>query len=79
MNFKRPRNIDDNLPSKITRDLGVASRKILQLKAEGFGFTIRLERKQINRPFIQLDLEGAGIRKHVVVGAHTSKYSVDRT
>jgi hypothetical protein len=79
VSFKRPRYIGNDLPSRITSDFGVASRKILQLRAKKVDLTIRLEREKINGPFIQLDLERARIRKHVVVGAHTSKYPVDRT
>lgn len=65
-------------PSSITNDLGVASRRILQLKALVFSLNSKNHRRN-NWPLVQLYLEGAGVRKHVVICTHSGKNSVNGT
>lgn len=63
------------LPSKMTIDFGVASRSILQLH-------LMVSQNQWRHvmehsPFVQLDLEGAGVGEHVVVRTHTGQDRVN--
>lgn len=62
-------------PSRITNERGVASRRILQLKSEANASSVCLLFSEVMHgssfaPFVQLDLERARVREHVVVRAH---------
>ena len=60
----------------MTRDFGVASRRILQL--------VRVDEYIVQQyameiiPLIQLDLEGTSIGEHIVIRAHAREDSVHR-
>ena len=67
---------DLNIPSRITNDLGVASRRILQLRQMSDDSK---PSSRWNIPFVKLDFESTGIGKHIVISSHPGQDSINRT
>jgi hypothetical protein len=69
-------SIGTGVPSRITRDFGPPSRKILAHCSNKVSIAIRDKAKSTH--FIQFHLESRAIGEHVVIRPHTSLYLVNR-